>query len=285
MSYREPPFRATGAYALPGEAEHRNSAKWLMGLLLFASLVITLITLQLFQATAEGTSERSLRRAVAALTEVDLLLDRNFPELQERAAGARPGETVQLRDFPIEVQLDPDQVETASAAQVRETLLDRSGEALYQDGTGVLRESAQSRREVARFTIAGVTDRGLGFLRERNHDFLLWVLVAMSAVSLVLAGVFVAMCRGFGRLTGPGFVILAAGATVLVFGAIVWSYAKLGGGNEYVEQEFLRITSELAWIPLRDGAAFVVLGLLLLLLGFAGAAWTSRSSEAPLYPA
>src|SRR4029079_3200436 len=62
----------------------RGVAKWTAGGGLFLALLAMLTSLLLFQLTAEGSAKRTLRRSVAALSEIDLLLDRQYDDLQQR---------------------------------------------------------------------------------------------------------------------------------------------------------------------------------------------------------
>ena len=71
-----------------GPAAWRNVAKWAVAFLFLLVLAATLTTLMLFQATSEGASKRTLRRAVAALSEIDPLIDRNWDSLHQQAMAA-----------------------------------------------------------------------------------------------------------------------------------------------------------------------------------------------------
>ena len=90
------------------------------------------------------------------------------------------------------------------------------------------------------------------------------------------------MCRGFGRLTSVGMVIVAASIPVVLGGIGARFYMRIaaGGDTEYIQREFLEIGQGLAWIPIRDGAAFTLLGLLFLVVGYVCALWADRH-EAP----
>jgi hypothetical protein len=147
----------------------------------FCALSGLLAALTLFQVTAEGSSKRTLRRAVAALTEIDPLLDRHYDELRQQAASASPGETLELQDFPISIPLTRDDVQDSSKDDLRDLLLDRSADVMYARGTDPLRSTAGGNQDVGAFTVAGITDNGLGFLRSRYHDILGVLTFALAA--------------------------------------------------------------------------------------------------------
>jgi hypothetical protein len=285
----------TGAYApygsthdvRPGGGDEgrgfwRGVGKWSVAFLFFLTLTALLVSLQLFQITAEGASKRTLRRAVAALSEIDPLLDRNYEALRQEAAGAGPDDAaaadLQLRDFPVDVRLTPDEVRNSSRQQLRDLLLDRAAGEMYAHGSSVLRESDVSTHDVGAFSIAGVTSDSLGFLRSRNHDVFGAITFVLAVLCLILGVSLAALCRGFGRLSSVGAVVLAASVPLLLTGIAARFYMRIvsAADNEYVQHEFLSIGQALAWIPIRDGLAFTALGVLLLAVGWGGALWADR---------
>ncbi len=278
MTRYESPQRAqTPPISEPG-ALWRSFGKWSVALGLFVALLALLTSLQLFQLTAKGASSRTLRRSVAALTEIDPLLDRNFDDLQRSAQNAGAGETVELRDFPVSIPLPADEVRGMSKEQLRNVLLDRSADVMYSSGTAPLRDPAASGGNIGRFSVAGLTQHGLGFLRSRNHDILAVTTFALAALCAVLAITLAAMCRGFGRLGSIGAVLVAASIPVVLGGIGARFYMRIASGSdtEYIQREFLEIGQGLAWIPIRDGAAFTILGLVFLVVGVTCAVWADR---------
>lgn len=262
----------------PREPEDRSAGKLAVGLLLFLSLVSLFASLTLFQLTSEGTAKRSLRRSVAVLTEIDPLLDRNYGDLQQRAGVAAPGDALFVTNYPIAVPMKPEQAKTISKADLRALLLDRSADDLYQHGTSVLREPASKAGSVGIFSVAGISDHGLGFLRARNHDILRVLTFVLAGVSLVLAVLLALLCRGFGRIGAVGLVTFAAALPVTLAGVGVWAYCRAndGSGVEYTKRQFAEIGGGLAWLPIRDGLAFVALGGVMLVAGITLGAWSDR---------
>jgi hypothetical protein len=267
-----------------GPSFWRNIGKWSVALTFFLTLVGLLVSLQLFQVTAEGASKRTLRRAVAALSEIDPLLDRNYDALRTQAAASGPGDTLGLRDFPIDVRLTRDEVLNSNKQSMRDLLLNRSADAMYAHGTDVLRETDVSTQDVGTFSIAGLTDNGLGLLRSRNHDIFGVLTFVLAALCLALGATLAALCRGFGRLASVGAVVVMASVPMLLTGIGARFYMRIisSDDNEYVQHEFLSIGQGLAWIPIRDGIAFTVLGLAFLVVGVGCAMWADRRPAARL---
>lgn len=254
----------------------RTFLKWTTAIALFIALLALLTSLQLFQATSEGASKRTLRRAIAALTEVDPLIERQYGDLQTRAKAAQPNEPVQLNDFPIAVEFSPAEVNSLSRPEFRELLLDRAADRMYAQGTAPLRANPGASTSVGRLSVAGLSDRGLGFLRERNHDALAVVTFTLAALCAFLAATLAALCRGFGRLASVGGVVLVAAIPVALGGIGARFYMRIvsEGDTEYIQREFLVIGQGLAWIPIRDGLAFAVLGAAFLVAGMLLARWS-----------
>ena len=265
-------------YLAPEPEPDRGVRKLTFALLLFLSLLALFASLVLFQLTSAGTAKPALRRSVAALTEVDALIDGDYADLQQRAAIAAPGSTLELRGFPIAVPLTPAEAQSISRSDLRARLLDQSADAMYAHGTAPLRASASGSGSIGMFSVTGLVDHGLGFLRSRNHDILRLLTYALAAVSAVFAAGLVSQCRGFGRLGAVGVVTLAAAVPVLAAGLLARLYMSLndGGGTEYTKQSFAAIGRDLAAIPIRDGAAMAALGIVMIVLGIALSAWADR---------
>ena len=257
-----------------------RSARWATALLLLLSLGATLTALVLFQATSEGASRRSLRRAVAALSEVDVLIDRNYDALRTEASNGARGDTFHLADFPVNVPLTRDEVLTSSKVQLRGLLLDRSASIMYSDGTSSLRTTPGAVIGVGPFTAGGVTDRGLGFLTQSHHDILRVITLALAGVSGLLCIALAALCRGFARLASVGAVVLAAALPLLAAGAGMRAYIHFTSRSqtEYLQREFLAIGRGLAVIPIRDGSAMAALGAVTLAIGGCCAVWADRTA-------
>jgi hypothetical protein len=263
----------------------RNVGTWSAGFALFVALLALFTSLQLFQLTAEGSAKRTLRRSLATLTEIDPLLARNFDDLQRSAENADAGETVQLDDFPIDVPLTPVEVTGASQTQLRGILLNRAADVMYSRGTDALRAESEN-QNVGRFSTAGITQHGLGFLRSRNHDILAVTTFILAALSIALTITLASTCRVFGRLTSIGVVVVLASVPVFAGGLGARFFLRIAGDGdaEYVRSEFLEIGRGLAWISIRDGAALAMLGLSLLVIGLVCSSWSDRSG-APSVPA
>lgn len=248
----------------------RSAAKWICAVLLSFALAGLMITVSGFQATSEGVAKRALSRSVAALTEIDLLLDQNLAAMRDEAQSARPGETVALPDFPVEVGLTPEEAQRPQE-EVRRLLLDRAADALYADGTGALRADAESAGDIGPFSAAGATDNGLGLLREGAHTALGVGMVVLAAACAALVAGVVLLSRGFGRAVSLGAVVIVAALPIAIVSLGLRFLLRETGGDGALEREIFAVAEELLRVPIQVSAAFLGGGVVLFVLGVAGA--------------
>lgn len=267
----QPPYRPARYRDPASEGDPRRVARYLLGLVAVLALIAALAALAAFQITSSEPAKDSLRRAAAALTEIDALLDRHEEQLRADAESAEPGDTLELEDFPISLALAPEDVLATDHGQLRALILDRSADRLYEDGTRALRGSAEAQGSIGLFSIAGVVDRGLGALTSENHTMFGILMVVLFAGALILIAATAATCRGWGRLTAVGVTILLAGAITLVLGWFsMWSAGSSAGDQDvFVRAELLRILEDLMLAPTRNGAAALIAGVVIVAAAFA----------------
>lgn len=259
----------------------RIAARWVVALAFFVALCALFASLQLFQVTSEGPSRQSLRRAIATVTEIDVLVERNYDEIQQRAATARENEELTLRDFPVHVPLTRADVQGASPEQLRELLLTRASIVMYEEGSDALLDSTEGSGGAGRFSAAGAVDTFLGFLTDSTHDRLALLTFALIPVCVGLAIALAASCRGYGRMMAVGAVMTLASAVLLASGALAWLTLQVAGGSdaEYVQREFLDIGAALAWIAVRNGMALLALAVVIFLAGTVLARWSDAQDR------
>jgi len=256
---------ATGG--LFGWRRHAPQVATALGLTM--ALLALLVALNLLQLTAPGPAHRALRRAVASLTEIDSLLAVHDPALR-RQAGVSPDEPLPLPDYPLDVSLSPEEARRP-AAEVRDLLLDRSAERVYQEGSAAFREEGQS-GDAPRLSVQRAVRTGLGFLTAGNHDTLRWATLALAAVCGMLSGALILATQGYGRLITLGGAVAAASLLFLLLAMAVRLVLGLAGWgmDDYITVQLLDLATEAAWLPIRNGLAFSGLGLALLALGVLG---------------
>ena len=255
------------AGGLFGWRRHAPQVATALGLAM--ALLALLVALNLLQLTAPGPAHRALRRAVASLTEIDSLLAVHGAALRQQA-DVSPDEPLALADYPLDVPLSPEEAQRP-AVEVRDLLLDRSAEQVYQEGSAAFREEGQS-GDAPRLSVQRAVRTGLGFLTAGNHDALRWTTLALALVCGVLSGALLLVTRGYGRLGALGGAVAAASLFFLLLAVAVRLVLSLAGWgtDDYITVQLLDLTKEAAWLPIRNGIAFSGLGLALLALGVVG---------------
>ncbi len=244
------------------------------------ALLALLFALNLLQLTAPGPAHRVLRRAVASLTEIDSLLVAHGPGLQ-RQADAGPDGSVSMPDYPLGVSLSPQEARRPPA-EVRDLLLDRSAEQVYQEGAAAFREEGQS-GGAPLLSLRRAVRAGLGFLTAGNHDALRLTTLVLAVLCGALSGALVLLTRGYGRLIALGAAVASASLAFLLLAAAVRLALGLAGlaTDDYITVELLDLAKETAWLPARNGVAMGGLGLALVALGLAGERLSRPGVEGP----
>ncbi len=249
------------------QAATPSPLRWVVAAALFFAILGLLSVVQLFQITSEELAKDALRQSTVALTEIDLLLALHYDALRETAESSAPGETLTLRDYPIDITFTREDVISGSQDDLRALILDRSADALYADGTGVLRDDAGT-LDAGRFTAAGSVDSALTLLRDRAHDIFGILTFVLAVICAVLVIVLALTWRGIGWLTVAGAALFVASLLLLAAAGIVWLYMNAApDGGEFLRRELLDVGGTLALIPLRNGLAFAALGILMMIAG------------------
>lgn len=233
------------------------------------ALLALLFAVNLFQLTAPGPAHRAIRRAVASLTEIDSLLAVQGPSLRQEAE-ASSGEELSLPGYPLDVPLSPQEA-LQPPETLRDLVLDRSAEQVYEEGSAAFREEGESAGS-SRLSVQGAVRTGLGFLTAGNHDSLRWTTAVLAVVSGVAAAALILLTRGYGRLIALGGAVAAAALLFLLLTAAVRLALGIAAGisGDYITVQLLDLAKGAAWMPLRNGIAFSGLGLALLALGLLG---------------
>jgi hypothetical protein len=249
------------------EEQPRGCGRGVVWLALSGVLAFTFMAFSLFQLTGDTTARPALRDALNALVEGDGVVARNYEDLVARAEASQPDDTLELRDYPISIPLSPEEVLASSQDDINATLLERGVDRLYDEGTDAFRDDGGD--GAGRFTAAGAAGSLLGFLTDDVHVMLGVLTLVLAGISVALAIALVAVCRGFGRMTACGAATIAASLPLLLVGLLAYVSARseADAEDEYVRHELMLIAEDLAWLPVRNGLAFMLVGAALLISG------------------
>lgn len=241
--FDEPPLSGT-----------RRAAVWLLGVLLVGALALWLGVLSAHQATSEAVALPALERGVAALTDLDAMIEAQAESLATQAAA---GSTVSLAGFPLrDVDASADDMTSGGEfdlALAHDVFLARAAERVYMRGTAAFEGGDEIAVDASIFSAAGGIKAVLETLSSDNHGALTVWLWPVGATCLVLGALMLAAGSGFGRFFALGVTLLFASLPV-VLGTLALRFAlsvAAPEGDEVVD-EFVAIARQLTALPLRN---------------------------------
>ncbi len=260
----------------------RVSLKWAVGLLLTSTLGLLLLSIDATQLTSKGTAHKALRRTVASLTEIDALItDRS--DLVTTSPDISTSAATFLAGYPIDIPLSAQEAQDLSTPELRNVVLDRSADRLYDEGFSAFRADGQGTADVQILSPPGAVRYTAGLLTKDNHEIMQIVMIALACLAALLALVVVLLSRGYGRLTSIGVATLAASLPLLLLFAAVRFILRLASDQEsdYLTAQLYALGRDVAWLPFRNAIAFVCLGMIFLTLGVAFSILSKRQTASP----
>lgn len=244
----------------------RNAAAWMAAVALVGVAAAALGAHSIAQATDEEVAPPALRRAVDALAEPEALIDLHHEEIAAAAAAAvSPDATVDVPGYAVPgVALTAEEAASGDRTRMRDALLDDSVTLVRAEGRSALAKDGIAPPVSDRLSTAGAVATLLDGLTAENH--LRWSgwRTRLAALAVVLGAAVLALPRGFSGVLGLGVVLLAAGALVTGAALALRVVLSLASAEGPLLDEYLRITQELALIPIRNGIVLAAAGAALL---------------------
>jgi len=223
-----------------------------MALAVFGGLWLVLFSAS--EATSEAVARPALESLVDTMTGLPGLL-----ELHQNEITAATGDA-EVPGYPLPVTIPSDAV-AGGPDEWRDVILEQSSALLYAEGPDAL-AGGEDAEGSGTFSTSGGTRLLMSNLTESRHDsiaFLLWPLGIAAAVALIA---IVAVGSGFVRFGALGLATAAAGIPAVLMGGLAWGIvAFVGSDGSALAEQGHAIASDLAWLPLRNGLTFVVVGL------------------------
>jgi hypothetical protein len=227
------------------------------------ALFLLVLSVSCAQATSRPRAMDRLEAGIATLTEIDLVIEEHRDELRE-IVNATDDRTVPIPGYPLEIQLTRDEALNASNEQLRDIVLSRSAQLVYDEGVGTFdRTGSQS---LGTFSSEGMLRTLVGQLSETTNrraeiaSLVLLALTAIAALSVVLRS------EGLRKVRNLGIGALGAaipGLLVVGFGRFV--VGQVGSDDAFVH-ELRDIIDDLAAVPFRNFVVVAILGAFLVVL-------------------
>jgi hypothetical protein len=250
-----------------------------IGFLLVTALGFLLVSVDAAQLTAAGTSHKILRRTAASLTEIDSLIAAKQETVTTSTSNV-DSVTAVVAGFPIDVPLSTQEAQSLSSAELRDVILDRSADRLYNEGFSAFHEGGGTSTDVQILSPPGAVRYTAGLLTKDNHDIARIAMAVLAGFAALLALVLVLVSRGYGRLTSIGLAVLAASLPLLLLSVAVRFILRLASEEEgdYLTAQLYALGRDVAWLPIRNAIAFGCLGIIFLTLGLTFS-FLSRTGE------
>jgi hypothetical protein len=235
----------------------RITVAWVAGVAFAIAATLWLLALSAAQATDRQVAIPALERGIAAYTGIDDLLARYHDDLATGDA-TLPGFLVPG------VALTPAEAQSGDVQLMREALLARAAEAVYEEGFAAL-EPAGAPVETQTFSTPGGARRVMDLLGASNHDRARALVWPLGILTVALAAAVLALGAGFGRFSGLGLAMIGAAVLVMIAALLTkFVIAFIGSDGSAVADEFSRLIDTIAWTPAENAIAFGIAGAALL---------------------
>ena len=257
-------------------------SRWMgvAGLALVTGLLI--LAWSAVQVTRQAEAELVLQEALAPLTDIDRLLERDYADL---VAEARSGAstTVIVKSYPLGVAIPAAELATMTALEARARVLSESAGRVYERGLETFQREDGGRGSF--FSPRGVLELTAGQLTSRNHTIAIIAAVVLLLFLVPMLVLVLSYGSGRQRAQNLGLAILLGGVGLALAVLIGREVAEgVAGSDDVFGKALLAVGTDLAWLPFRNALIFAALGALVL-AGAVGArtllADRSPAREAP----
>ncbi len=265
MTVRGPgdlPYRERRRAPRPSYDGGRAAYSMLLGL----SAFLLVGALSFRQLSSPAVAQQLLAEGVAAITEVDILLEDHKSQVDATAREAEPDVLLSLPGYPLPVRFTRAEVLDSTDEEFRDLLLARSAGLVYHDGMDAFAQDGDS--SLSMFSSEGLLDSLVGTLSETNHTRSGFVAAFLGLVTAIAAVMVVVRSSGFSRVRALGVPLLLAGIVGLIsFGGILAAILGNWWGGDPFSNEVDAIIGDAIGIARRNYAITAGLGLALLLSG------------------
>ena len=247
----------------------RTALIWLLAVALAGAITLWLALLSVSQATSEAVALPLHERGLAALTEIDALLDAQLEAVQAQADGG--AQRLSLPGYPVrDAEIETSTVVVSGSvdrALLRAALLERSARLVYERGSGALGALAVVQPDAPLTSRAGFIRTMQDWPVAARHSDVTVPLWLFGAASIALAAALFYSARGFGRLIAPALALVAGALPVLAGAFALRLLLSMfeGGAGEPLLNEYVALARELTALPLRNALWLAAAGLALAL--------------------
>jgi hypothetical protein len=259
------------------------ASRWLVAAFLALTLAAFFFFLTAFQVSSDGTAHRILRRGIAITTDIDAILPQVTTDLHA-AAQTGDQDPVRVPNFPVPVDIPKEEAARIEGEELRQRLLDRSADRLYDDGMSAWAQSdTESNQNIARFSTAGGLNRAFGLVTQKWNTIYLIAAALFGFLSLVLAALLWLNLKSYVRLLALG-AATATAAVISLAGAVAVRFALRTAetGADPFEKELIDLGVDVVWLFIRNYLVLSLLGFAVLAVSAFFLWWDSRRAAHPV---
>ncbi len=228
------------------------ASQWLVAGLLAVTLAALFFFLTAFQVSSDGTAHRILRRGVAITTDIDAILPQITIDLHA-AAQTSNQDPVRVPNFPVPVDIPKEEAARIEGEELRQRLLNRSADRLYDDGMSAWAQSdTESNQNITRFSTAGGLHRAFGLVTQKWNSVYLVAAALFGFLSVILAALLWLNLKSYLRLLALG-AATATAAVVSLAAAVAVRFALRTAETEAdpFEKELIDLGVDVVWLFIR----------------------------------
>jgi len=258
------------------------ASQWLVAGLLAVTLAALFFFLTAFQVSSDGTAHRILRRGVAITTDIDAILPQITIDLHA-AAQTSNQDPVRVPNFPVPVDIPKEEAARIEGEELRQRLLNRSADRLYDDGMSAWAQSdTESNQNITRFSTAGGLHRAFGLVTQKWNSVYLVAAALFGFLSVILAALLWLNLKSYLRLLALG-AATATAAVVSLAAAVAVRFALRTAETEAdpFEKELIDLGVDVVWLFIRNYLVLSLLGFAVLAVSAFFFWWESLTAEHP----
>ena len=258
------------------------ASRWVIAAFLALTLAAFFFFLTAFQVSSDDTAHPILRRGIAITTDIDAILPQVTTDLHA-AAQSIDQDPIRVPNFPVPVEIPKGEAVRIEGEELRQLLLDRSADRLYDDGMSAWAQSdTQSNQNIARFSTAGGLHRAFGLVTQKWNTIFLIAAALFGFLSLVLAAVLSLNLKSYVRLLALG-AATATAAVISLSAAVAVRFALRTAETEAdpFEKELIDLGVEVVWLFIRNYLILSLLGFAVIAVAAFFVWWDSRKAAHP----
>lgn len=270
VSFRRPPFspeREVTRAHLRTRADRitGGTGVFVLGAFFSVALFLCVLLFSFSQVTEPDRVKNYIGLGIAALTEIDQHLFNELPDLKE-VVQASEDTIFLLPNFPLDISLFRNEVIISSRDEIRDLVLTRSGDLVYEEGLVAFDRTGQ--QDFGYFSWAFVIEQALATGSEQSHSLTFWFsLVAFAFVVLSGIGIVVSS-RSYYRFQNLGVAALFSSIPALIVLGLITFLVRSFVDNDLFAQDMLAIFENIIGIFQRNFLIIAVFGCCSLLMSW-----------------